>query len=123
MTNRLRRVTIPGSRSTAKRMSVGDRSNWVGVTARMSERVQQQARDRRDGAREREENARERAARNRERGEELLARRQCSWDGCRRSIWSIGSTPVGNGLLPLSQKWCRVDLSRGGVATLPSADR
>jgi hypothetical protein len=41
----------------------------------MSERVQRQARDRRDAAREREENARERAARNRERGEELLARR------------------------------------------------
>jgi hypothetical protein len=41
----------------------------------MSERVQRQARDRRDAAREREQNARERAARNRERGEQLAARR------------------------------------------------
>jgi hypothetical protein len=41
----------------------------------MSERVQRQARERRDAAREREANARERAARNRERGEQLLARR------------------------------------------------
>jgi hypothetical protein len=41
----------------------------------MFERVQRQARGRRDAAREREQNARERAARNRERGEERLARR------------------------------------------------
>lgn len=41
----------------------------------MSERVQRQARERRDAAREREANARERAARNRERGEQLIARR------------------------------------------------
>jgi hypothetical protein len=43
--------------------------------SRMSERVQRQARDRRDAAREREGSARERAMRDRERGEELLARR------------------------------------------------
>jgi hypothetical protein len=41
----------------------------------MSERVQRQARDRRDAAWEREENARERASRSRERGEQLAARR------------------------------------------------
>jgi hypothetical protein len=43
--------------------------------AQMSERIQRQARDRRDAAREREQNARERAARSRERGEQLVARR------------------------------------------------
>lgn len=51
------------------------RPEWVAKWARMSERVQRQARDRRNAAREREENARERASRNRERGEQLPARR------------------------------------------------
>ena len=32
-----------------------------------------------------------------------------------------GSQVIDEG--PLSPNWCRVDLSRGGVATLPSADR